>query len=194
MVARLPYTARMTRTSSSPYEIGHPVGTCSQTGKPLAPGDPFVAVVVEAPDGTLARADYDANAWDDGARPESPVFAAWRSVVPDPNEKPKPLIDDGELMDIFEREVSDQDDTRLAFRYLIGLVLIRKRKLVYEGGTPADLKKGTPGTMRVRVPGKTASGDKHPITEVIDPGLSDERAVELADQLDVIMNDDGSDT
>ncbi|MEQ8769913.1 MAG: hypothetical protein RIB60_05330 [Phycisphaerales bacterium] len=183
----------MTRTSSSPYEIGHPIGTCSHTGDALVPGDAFVAVVVEAPDGTLARADFSAKAWDDGARPGAPIFAAWRSVVPDPNEKPKPLIDDGELMDIFEREVSDDDDTRLAFRYLIGLVLIRKRKLVYEGGTPADAKKGTRGTMRVRVPGKTASGEKHPITEVIDPGLSDERAAELAEQLDVIMNEDGSD-
>lgn len=183
----------MTRTSSSPYEIGHPAGVCSHTGSTLDPGAAFVAVVVEGPDGALARADYGAEAWDEGVRPEAPVFAAWRSVVAEPGERPKPLIDDDELMDIFERDVPDDDDTRLAFRYLIGLVLIRKRKLVYEGGSPGDGRRGTRGAMRVRVPGKAASGEKHPITEVIDPGLSDERAAELAEQLDVIMNDDGSD-
>ncbi len=183
----------MTRTSSSPYEIGRTDGACSHTGEPLVPGDPFVAVVVETEDGTLARADYSVAAWDGGARPQAPVFAAWRSVVPDPTARPKPLIDDGELMDLFERDVPDDDEERLAFRYLLGLVLIRKRKLVYEGGVPADAKHDKRGVMHVRVPGKTASGEKHPIIEVIDPGLSDERAAELAEQLDAIMNaDDGS--
>lgn len=178
----------MTRTSASPYEIGHAHGVCAQTNQPLAPGDRFVAVVAENPDGSLARADYSLAAWEGGARPSGQVFAAWRTTVPQPGDRPKPLVDDDELMDMFEREVPEDDGSRLAFRYLVALVLIRKRRLVYEGGRPADAKRGTRGVMLVRPKVTKASGENPDVIEVIDPGLSDEQAAELAGQLDAIMH------
>jgi len=187
--------------SSSPYDIARPVRECASTGEPIAVGDPFVAVLVDLPGvETLTRQDFSLEAWEGGARPESPgsVFAFWRTVAPELNEQRKPLIGDDELMDLFEQLGEGASDDRLAFRYLLTLVLVRKRRLTYEGGTPADRKTGRAGLMYVRPKGVALppdrGGDGPPLIEVIDPGLEDETIASVSEQLGQIMNldEDGS--
>lgn len=184
--------------SSAPYEIGRSPGICAATGRTLEVGERFIAVLVEPEDGPLERLDYALAAWEGGARPSRPVFAAWRAVVPEPTAKPSPLIDDDELLDLFERPLSGgEGGDQLAFRYLLALVLIRRKKLVYEGGRPADARRGRTGLMLVRPKGTALppdrGGDGPPLIEVVDPGLTEDRASALLDQLGAIMNldDDG---
>ncbi|MEZ6318057.1 MAG: hypothetical protein R3B49_04770 [Phycisphaerales bacterium] len=175
--------------SSAPYEIGRSPGVCAATGRPLAVGERFVAVLVEPPDGALERLDYAMEAWEGGARPGRPVFAAWRAVMPEANAKAQVLIDDDELLDLFERPLAGgEGDDQVAFRYLLALVLIRRKKLVYEGGRPADLRHGRSGLMMVRPKGVALPPEGPALIEVVDPGLTEERASALLDQLGAIMN------
>ncbi|MFG0306335.1 MAG: hypothetical protein ACF8Q5_08995 [Phycisphaerales bacterium JB040] len=182
--------------TGSPYEILKSEPVCHATGVTLSPGDRIVAALVETPDDEpLQRIEFRAGAWDEGARPQPPLrlFGFWRTVVPEPGAKKQaqPLIAGDDLMDLFEQLGEDPesaDARRLAFRYLLALILIRKRLLSYEGGTPAGKKTGTPGVMRVRPRGTPMPPEGPALIEVIDPGLDDETIGAVTEQLGQIMD------
>ena len=48
-------------------------------------------------------------------------------------KKPEIVIDDAVLVDLFERLAGDERPQRIAFRYILALVLLRKRKLQLVG-------------------------------------------------------------
>ncbi|MFI4896509.1 MAG: hypothetical protein ACIARR_01645 [Phycisphaerales bacterium JB059] len=181
--------------SSTPYDIARPVRACASTGRAIEVGETYIAVLVDSADAdALTRQDFSLEAWESGARPEAPgeVFAFWRTVAPEPTEQKKPLIDDDELMDLFEQLGESEDEERLAFRYLLALVLVRKRRLIYEGGAQPDRKSGRSGLMYVRPKGVALpperGGDGPPLLEVVDPGLDDETIASVTEQLGQIMN------
>lgn len=118
------------------YEIGRAGHRCAATGRALAPGEAVVAVLVEDTEAErMTRLDFDAEAWDSGARPGSgvPVYGFWRTRVPEPNAKRGHVIDAEGLVDLFEQLEESDIEERRTLRYLIALVLIRRRELVYEG-------------------------------------------------------------
>jgi len=182
--------------TGSPYEIVKSEPVCHATGDTLSPGDRIVAALVETPeDEPLQRIEYKAEAWESGARPQPPLrlFGFWRTVVPEPGAKKQgqPLIAGDDLMDLFEQLGEDPesaDARRLAFRYLLALILIRKRLLSYEGGTPASVKNGTSGVMRVRPKGTPMPPEGPELIEVVDPGLDDETIGAATEQLGQIMD------
>ena len=121
----------------SSIELNRPDGVCVATGEPIAPGATYQAVLVEpgGPEGEdepARRLCYGLGAWRDGARPAPParVLAAWTAVMPEPDAKP--TLPMGELRDVFE-ELGESDATAaVTLRYLIALVLMRKKELVLE--------------------------------------------------------------
>ncbi|MEM7754460.1 MAG: hypothetical protein AAF297_02375 [Planctomycetota bacterium] len=127
----------MTRATGN-YEIGRATNTCAATGNALEPGDAIVAALVEHPESDgFMRTDFALAAWDDGARPAKParLFGFWRTTVPEPNAKVGPVIDAEGLLGLFEQLAEsdpDADTDRIALRYLITLVLVRKRELVLD--------------------------------------------------------------
>lgn len=173
----------MSGLTSAPYELGRSTGVCAATGEPLAPGSVAVAVLVEREDSeVLERLDFSAAAWDDGARPAN-LFCFWRRRIPESNEKPKPFIDDDELVALFDQLGDADQDRQLAFRFILSLILIRKRLLRHVGSTTVD---GRPASLLKR---KGAAPEDEPI-QVIDPGM-DERAVEAAmEQLGQVLRGD----
>lgn len=181
--------------SSSPYDIARPARVCASTGRAIEVGETYIAALVDEPGAdTLTRQDFTLGAWESGARPAAPgeVFAFWRTVAPESNEQKKPLIDDDELMDLFEQLGESEDESRLAFRYLLTLVLVRKRRLLYEGGAQPDAANNRHGLMYVRPKGVALpperGGDGPPLIEVVDPGLDDETVASVTEQLGQIMN------
>ena len=177
----------MSRLSASPYPIATPTGLCAATGRALATGEPIVVALVERSDDLgLERLDFAADAWDAGARdPHArPVFAHWRTLQPEPNAKPKLFIDDAALMDLFQQlgEESapgspDAARRRVAFRFVLALVLCRKRLLTLESSLP--------GAMLVRVRG---GGPETPLLRVDDPGLDDDALAACTESLGEILN------
>lgn len=137
--------------------IARPTGRCAASGAPLTQGDRFVAALVERAGGAVDREDFAASAWDSGARPSGPLIAFWRGVMPASTAKAPARLDNAELLELFERLGSEVEGQGAALRYVLALLLIRRRVLRYAGEKA--------GVLRL------SDGAEGPLIEVKDPGL-----------------------
>ena len=141
------------------------------------------------------RVDISIDAWESGHRPDR-LFSYWRSVVPEPNRKKRLFVDDEVLIDLFERLADADDPDKIAFRFVLGLILMRKKRLRYDGH---DTKPGPDGTDREwwRMTLLPARGKQHNHTspddtrkqfELLDPKLDEAQIQEVAEQLGQILD------
>jgi hypothetical protein len=153
----------------------------------------FVAVLAQDLElDAFVRLDYSLEAWSGGARPKRPlvVLGIWKSTVPEPGAKKRLLIDDASLVDLFEQTAEETEGAtpegakeKLAFRFVLALILLRKRLLVQEGA------KGK--TMLVRAKGTARPPEGPALMEVVDPGLDDNTIVRVTEQLGTVLSDSG---
>ncbi len=129
----------------------------------------------------LGRLDYSVGAWERGSRPEAParLFAHWRGVFAPALGARKLLLNDDELLDLFEQLATADRTNQIAFRYVLALLLVRRRVLTYEGTVE--------GVMRVRVRRLAAEQAGEPIVEVADPKLDDETVAGVIEQLGEVV-------
>jgi hypothetical protein len=166
------------------YDIARATGVCAATGRPIAVGEEFVATLIEgSQEERLERADYSVHAWRDGARPAK-LYGYWRAKMESPEGRKRPYIDDAALMDLFEQLAEASEPGRVSFRYLLALMLVRKRLLKYEG----TRREGGAAVMLVRVATR-ADQTPAPLVEVADPGLNDSAIAEAIEQLTAVMAD-----
>jgi hypothetical protein len=123
------------------------------------------------------RVDYSVEAWEEGVRPPR-LFSYWRYIVPEADRKPGIVIDDTVLVDLFERLEGDERPRRIAFRYILALALMRKRKLKLVGRETTE--DGETWLLQFR----GVDGDA---MRVANPGIGEDEIVELADQLGEIL-------
>jgi hypothetical protein len=179
----------MSRVSAG-YEIARATGVCAASGKKIEPGAEFVAVLVERAgdeEAGLERLDFAAAAWDKGLRPKSPltVFGHWRSKMPAPGQARKALIDDAALLDLFEQLDGAEEPSRISFRYVLSLILIRKKLLKYEGTRRDSASTGGPVMLVRRA---TRSGQPPAeVVEVCDPQMNDTAVGDAVEHLGAIM-------
>lgn len=177
--------------SSAPYEIVRTQDVCAHTGKELQIGDEHIAALVERPgEEALVRLAYSNEAWEAGARPTAPdrLFGFWKRIVPDKEDKVQPLVNDDEMMDLFEQLEEANDPKQIAFRYLLGLILLRKKRLIFEGSSPTD--NDTPPTLSLR---QRVKGGGGPLFTVTDPQLDDDAINTATEELGRVMNLDAAD-
>ena len=105
--------------------------------------------------------------------------------MPPPGGSKRLLVDDEALLDLFDRLAEDDDERRRAFRWVLGLILVRKKLLKLEGTAPSE--EGTLFMLRRR-----GSDPELPPFELLDPELSEDDARAIADELGEIMADDDS--
>lgn len=207
----------MAQFNAPSYEIPRTSGVCASSGRELTPGESYYAALVELPEGQaeakleaadskdkstealralgLCRIDVSLEAWAGGYRPDG-LFGYWKSTVPLPNEKKKLFVDDAVLMNLLERLAEATEPDRLAFRYVLALILMRKKLLRYDGNilreaevdgqtveqtwwklTPKlDLSKGPLGKWNPEA-----------MLEVLDPKLDETRVEQVMQQLGEIL-------
>ena len=200
----------------TPYDVGRVGETCAATGKPLQPGDAVFAALIDIPAEQrekgdqlgLARVDTAEEAWQGGFRPAG-VFSYWRTTVPTVQERVKRFVDEGVLMELIERleSADDLDDAeqrrqRLAFRYVLVLLMLRKKLLRLDrrerATTTAKASAGGNSSseqvwfLTPKVdPSKGWNGrwDEERTLRVIDPNLSEDELGVVTKQLTQIMRD-----
>ena len=178
---RLPYDQRMSRFGTQ-YQVSSPTGVCAATGQPLEPGVVCMACLCEREDDEgFDRQDFSMAAWDEGTRPER-LFSFWKTTVSPPEEKRKLLVDDEVLIDLFHRLAGDERPQRIAFRFVLALILMRKKRLKFAGRT--DGGEGGTEHWLLRRPGQDPD---EPLIEVANPRLSDDDVRELTGQLGEIL-------
>jgi len=158
------------------WQISKSQGQCFGTAKPIAPGEEFFAALVEVED-TFERRDYCCHYWNEH-KPQ--VYCYWKSRYPDPDEKKQLLIDDDMLVAFFERLAEETDQDKINFRFVLTLILMRKRKLKYNSSRIAD--SGEIWILKV-------AGEKRTV-DVINPHLNEDQIEQLSSQMGEIMQVD----
>jgi len=158
------------------WEINKPIGQCSGTGKTIEYGQEYYGALVQTAEG-LQRCDFCEDFW----LSEKPqVFCFWKTKLPDPEEKKQIFIDDNMLMAFFERLQNETDQEKINFRFVLALILMRKRFFKYDETKFEDENE----IWRLRV-----VGDKS-FVEVINPHLDEEQIEQLSSQLGEILHTD----
>ncbi|HON90153.1 MAG TPA: hypothetical protein PLT20_08520 [Sedimentisphaerales bacterium] len=158
------------------WEINKPLGQCSGSGRKIEPGEEYYGALVETEEG-LVRRDFSNEYWE---RERPHVYCFWKTKLAAPNEKRKLFISDDMLMAFFERLANETEAEKVNFRFVLALVLMRKRRLKYD----STKSEGGREIWRLKV-----SGDKD-LVEVVNPHLSEEQIEQLTSQIGQILQAD----
>ena len=144
------------------------------------------------------RIDFCEKCWSEGKRPAPPltVFSYWKTIVPIPEQKKKLLVDDSVLIDVFTRMEDKKEPQEIRFRFVLALILMRKRLLKYEATDPTPIVAPTdpsPGAGQTPDPSPKPEtwrmiprGSDKPV-EVINPHLDANQISEVSQQLSAIL-------
>jgi hypothetical protein len=149
------------------YQIQPNTRRCAVTGRELQPGERYFAALIEAGD-QFARRDYSAEAWQG---PPAGAFSFWCGRVPPPEEKARPRFDDDLLVECFHRLDGQTDPGRVNFRYVVALLLVRRRRFKLEVGAESA------GTITVRC---ARTGERYAVTN---PQLSEDEMLQVQDEV-----------
>lgn len=108
--------------------IDRAAGRCVKTGRPLAEGEAYYAVLFEQGD-NFRREEYAVEAW---SGPPPGAYCYFKARIPIKEKKRKPLVDNEVLIDFFVRLADETVPVRVQFRFVLALLLMRKRLLKYE--------------------------------------------------------------
>ena len=159
------------------YEVGRPEGKCAVCSEPIPPDEKFMACLRETADG-FERVDCMVGCWEKFDR--AGVLAFWKTTMPRAEAKKKVFVDDEVLCNLFERLADVTESSKLNFRFVLGLILMRKRLLVYEGSRKDDGRETW--TMRPR-----GREDK---LDLLNPQLTEEQVMDVSRQLGEILNEE----
>lgn len=200
----------MSQFTSTNYEVDRPSGQCALSDQAIEPGDSYYATLAELTDEEIAeakaqmaktgkntlnplglkRVDVSIAAWDEGKRPQR-LFSFWKTVQPEPNARRNPFVDDTVLMALLKRLDGEQDLQKQAFRYVLALLLMRKKMVRYDGLQHTDdgtqIWKLTPKKDVTK--GHFGKWDDIQLL-VVDPGLDESSIGEVTEQLGEILDGD----
>lgn len=202
----------MSQFNAPTYEIARPTGTCAITGRELEQGEKFIAMLVEIdpadlPDDAddkqkaeaalgLKRIDVSLEAWENHGRPEK-LFSFWKTVIPRAEEKKRMFVDDAVLLNLFHRLGETDNEQRLAFRFVLALILIRKKILRYDKSERREVE-GREGRVEYWHVTPKLDITKGPLgkwndeakTEVMNPDLKEDQIEQVTDQLSEVLAGD----
>jgi hypothetical protein len=161
------------------WEVDKPLGQCYGTGRKIEHGEEYFGALLEI-DKELQRRDFCADYWE-SKKPN--VFCYWKSKLPDPDQKKQIFVDDQMLMAFFERLESETEQEKVNFRFVLALILMRKRRLKYDATREEDGKE----IWRLRIVGDKSSDNR---VEVINPHLDEEQVEKLSSQIGQILHTD----
>lgn len=162
------------------YAVARTRGTCAVSGDPIAPGDTYMAALREVPEG-FDRIDISLPRWD--AFDRAGVVAFWRAKMPAKDApKKKLLVDDNVLLDLLEKLHDVTEPAKLSFRFVLMLILMRKRLVAYDTQSTVDGKE----VWRVKIRGRDNA-----YLDVVDPKPTEEQIALVQEQLGQILNEEG---
>ncbi len=151
------------------YQIQANTRRCTATGRELRPGEKVYTVLLDQ-NGQFIRQDYAAEAWQG---PPADAFSFWAGRVPVTGADRKPRIDDELLLDCFRRLEGQTEPDRVKFRYVVALLLMRRKRLKFE---EARVENGQEVLSLRDARGR----ERH---RVIHPPLSDEETAAVQDEV-----------
>jgi len=160
------------------YKIEASSRKCHTCGRVFVVNDDYYSAVVETQEDLFARQDFCPDCWN----PEHSYFSFWKTRVPqaqEPSRGPR-FVDMERLLQLFQRLEENQEEQAQRFRYVLALVLMRKRRLRLLSSRP--LKGGNGEELTVR---EVGAGREYVITC---PSLSETELGSVADRLREILD------
>jgi hypothetical protein len=142
---------------------------CAVSGRELQVGERFYSALVEE-ERRFVRKDFSVEAW---KGPPTGAFSFWTGRVHVSTDKVRPRFDDDLLEDCFHRLHGDIEPGRINFRYVVALLLLRRRRLRYDASRIVD------GVETITFT-HLGTGAKH---EVVNPRLSDHEMSEVQEEV-----------
>lgn len=110
------------------YQIQENTRRCTTTGRELRPGERYYSVLMDE-GGKFLRKDFSGEAWQG---PPEGTFSFWAGKIPTREENRRPRIDDDLLVDCCRRLEGETEPSRINFRYVVALLLMRRKRLRFE--------------------------------------------------------------
>jgi hypothetical protein len=162
---------------SPTYAIARPEGKCNVCARPIVPAEKMMAALRETPL-AMERLDVCPTCWE-GFNHDG-LLGFWQTTMHQPTAKKKVFVDDEVLCELFERLAEVAEPAKLNFRFVLGLVLMRKRRIVYETSRTEEGRE----IWMVRFKGKEE------IMDLLNPRLDEQQVAEVSNQLGEILNGD----
>jgi hypothetical protein len=201
--------------TSQQYDIEKPTGFCAVTGRALEPGETYFATLIElSPEQQaqleasrkpqqqasatlgLRRLDFSNEAWQQGHRPHR-LFSFWKTTVAEPSEKKQKLfVDNAVLLNLLYRLGESESIDRLRFRYVLALILMRKKMIRYDGSVQREATidgESKPFSFWQFTPkldpskGPMSKWNEEETIEVLDPGLDETQIQDVTHQLGEVL-------
>ena len=163
------------------YEVSRPQGRCAVSGNVIEPGDKYMAGLRETNLG-FERVDCAEAHWD--ALDKASIVAFWKTTMPRAEQKKKVFVDDEVLCGLFERLAGTAEPAKLNFRFVLGLILMRKRMLVYETSRKEARNGLEQEFWSVRFRGR------EDLLDLLNPHLTEAQVLEVSQQLGEILNEE----
>jgi len=161
------------------WQVDAPKGCCALTGRTLQEGEEFFTVLFEEGE-SFRRVDCSLEGWQG---PPEGAFCHFKSRVPVKAKKKRLLVDNEVLLDFFLRLGGESDRPKQEFRFVLALILLRKRVFRYDGNS----RIGGIEVWRLTRPGDNG------VQEVTNPGLTPDRIEGVSRQLGAILHGDMGD-
>ena len=160
----------------SEWDIARRTGRCQVSGKAIGEGDDYYAVLFDRGE-SFERLDVAVDNW---TGPPEGAFSYWRARVPVKAKKKRLLVDDAVLVGFFERLGQESEPSKLEFRFVLALILMRKRLLRYE----RTVNDGGQEVWLMKLKGSEAAH------RVVNPNLGEDRITAVSSQLSAILHED----
>jgi hypothetical protein len=166
-----------TSSASGAYEVARARGQCVVCQTQIPPQQPLMAALHETPTG-FERLDVCLNCWEGFDKADLVGF--WKTSMPLVEQKKRLFVDDEVLCQLFERLHDTAEPAKLNFRFVLGLILMRKRLIVYE----SSRNDGAKEIWQVRFKGKEEELD------LLNPRLDESQILDVSNQLGEILNEE----
>lgn len=151
------------------YQIQPNSRRCAVTGRELQPGERFYSALMDEA-GAFVRRDFSTDAWQG---PPAGAFSFWTGRVTASGEPTKPRFDDDLLEECFHRLDGQTEPSRLNFRYVVALLLMRRKRFRFENSTT------TQGVETISLR-NLRTQEKH---DLINPRLSDDEMAQVQEEV-----------
>ncbi len=178
------------------WNIGRVDWRCAECQSELPPATSCWAVLSEnSPDAVrqsglpFQRQNYCEGCWQSQFETGllKGVFSHWKTSVPEPNRKARLLVDDHVLVDLFTRLGEQMDGANLRFRFVLALLLMRKRILRYESSELLSQEQRHALNLTDEKSELWHMSLKGEGVDVINPVLTNEQIGEVSEQISAIL-------
>lgn len=158
------------------WHIARSNKVCSATGQDIEPGVAFYSALIEEGD-LFQRRDYSSEAWPEVEKAN--FFSYWKNKGWQPGEQSKAkAIDYDRLLSFFDDLSNAEENHRRLFRYVVALILSRKRILRLD-----DLRRLEDGDCLVLYDRRSQT-----VLEVAAPPATPEQLKSVQEQLNALFD------